>query len=106
MEEIFRYQQLRQTQKLSEEQKLLVGMFIYPDKTMSQLANELIELDKSGAPYASIINRYKEKDNKKNVIEDISKIDPLVHAFYDWLNFKAKPIKKDAFKKFVESLNA
>jgi hypothetical protein len=104
MEEIFRYQQLRQTQKLSEEQKLLVGLALYPDQSLSGIANDLIATDDGHTSYATVISRYKEKDNKKNVLEDISGIDPSIRAMYDWLNFKARPIKKDEFKKFVESL--
>lgn len=102
MEEIFRFQQLRPTQKLSEEQKLLVGLPLYPDQKLSDLANDLIKSDSSSA-YLSLIERYKEK-NKADVLINESQIHPAIRALYDWLNFKARPIKKEEFQNFVASL--
>jgi hypothetical protein len=48
MEEITRFQQLRQAQKLPAEQKFKVGIPLYPDNSLSDLSHELkkIECDK------------------------------------------------------------
>ena len=104
MEEIFRFLQLRQTQKLSEEQKQLVGLPLYPDQSLSDFAKNLIDAVDTDEQYRAVISRYKEKNNNKNIITDINKINPVVHSIYDWLNFKAKPLKIDDFKKFIQSL--
>jgi hypothetical protein len=102
MEEIFRYQQLRQTQKLSEQEKMLVGLPLYPEQNLSELATHLVKADSSDA-YASVLARYI-GPNRENIIEDLSKIDPTIRSLYEWLNFKARPIKKDDFKNFVDAL--
>src|SRR5689334_6168203 len=103
MEEIFRYQQLRQTQKLSEEQKLSVGLPLYPDKNLSDLANKLIKASNDSNSYASDMARYT-KGNNDGGLTDVSQLRPTIRLLYDWLNFKARPIKKDEFKKFINSL--
>ncbi len=104
MEEIFRFLQLRQTQKLSEEQKQLVGLPLYPDQSLSDFAKSLINVVDTNEQYSDVISRYREKNNNKNIITDINNINPVVHSIYDWLNFKAKPLKIDDFKKFIQSL--
>src|SRR6476620_9227028 len=91
MQEIFRFQQLRTTQKLSEEQKLLVGLPLYPEQSLSDLANDLIKCESSSS-YLSLIERYKEK-NKADILIHESQIHPTIRMLYDWLNFKARPIK-------------
>ena len=104
MEEIFRYQQLRQTQKLSEEEKQQVGLPLYPQQKLSGLATDLVKADTLEANQ-SVLARYKEV-NKANLIEEPAKLDPSVRALYDWLNFKAKPIPEAAFDAFVTALPA
>src|SRR5262245_37569191 len=103
MEEIFRFQQLRQTQKLSEEQKLAVGLPLYPDENLSDFANNLIKAQTDDI-YDEVIDIVRKKNNRKYVMEDVSDIHPSIRALYGWLNFKAKPIKKEDFKIFFEDL--
>jgi hypothetical protein len=102
MQEIFRYQQLRPTQKLSEEQKLAVGMPLYPDQKLSELAKDLVKTESSEA-YIAILNRYREKNRNELIINE-SQLNPTVRSVYEWFNFKAKPIKKDDYKQFIEAL--
>jgi hypothetical protein len=104
MEEIFRYQQLRQTQKLSEQEKALIGLALYPQQKLSELATELLTADSTDT-YAAMLARHRKK-NPKDIIEDPSQLDPTVRSLYDWLNFKARPITKDALAPFVEGLPA
>ena len=54
MEELFRYQQLRQSEKLFEEQKRLVGLPLYPDGDYSPLANSLIDINKRSTADGSV----------------------------------------------------
>ena len=46
MDEVFRYQQLRQSQRLFDEQKRSIGLPLYPDGDYSPLANDLIDINK------------------------------------------------------------
>ena len=101
MEEITRYQQLRPVQTLSEEEKLIAGLPLYPDEKLSDLAGKLKGAADSSETYEALINRYKEEAHGKNVLEDTNKINPLLRSMYDWLNFKARPIKVDDFRKLV-----
>lgn len=104
MEEIFRFQQLRQTQKLTEEQKLSVGLPLYPDKSLSDLANNLIKTDDNGL-YNELFARFKNTGDNKDIITNADQLKPLIRSFYDWFNFKARPIKVDDFSNFIASLN-
>jgi hypothetical protein len=104
MEEITRYQQLRPVQKLEEESKAHVGLPIYPDKKLSELATRLANSKNNKADYSSIIKRYSEEDGARNVVDNLNKITPLIRSLYTWLEFKAKPIKIDDFKTFVKTL--
>ena len=105
MEELFRYQQLRQSQKLSEEQKRLIGLPLYPDDNYSPLANKLIDINKARNDNGSVASQLEEYSRTAKPIEDPANIRPAIRAVYDWLNFKAKPIKTADFADFVLSLN-
>src|SRR5215471_3014755 len=104
MDELFRYQQLRQSQKLFEEQKRLVGLPLYPDRDYSPLANDLIDINKRADAEAAVA-RLEEYDRTAKVHEDPVSLPPAIRAAYDWLNFKARPITTDDFTSFVSSLN-
>jgi len=106
MEEIFRYQQLRQTQKLSEEQKQLVGLPLYPDPAFSPLALDLIRAVDNQENYDGVIAKFTKEGHNKNIIEDSDKLNPLIKSLYKWFNFKSRPVKFDDFKAFIQTLDS
>lgn len=105
MEELFRYQQLRQSEKLSDEQKRLTGLPLYPDGTYSPLANDLIDINKGSDDDKSVAGRLEEYARAAKIIDDPEDLQPAIRAAYDWLNFKARPIKPPDFEDFVSALN-
>ena len=105
MDELFRFLQLRQSEKLSEEQKQLVGLRLYPTDNYSPLASDLIDLNKGANAEATVDRRLEEYSHTAKVLEDSTQLPPAVRATYDWLNFKAMPITPDALASFVSSLN-
>jgi hypothetical protein len=105
MDELFRFQQLRQSQALSEEQKQLVGLPLYPDSDYSQLANDLVDINKQADAEEAVNRRLEEFSRAAKLLDDPGSLPPAVRAAYDWLNFKARPISPDDFAAFVVSLN-
>jgi hypothetical protein len=104
MEELFRFQQLRQVQKLPEEQKSMLGLDLYQNSNLSEFAQQLQNPAAVNHTYDSIMNRYKEENNAFNVITDVKQIHPLIHAIYGWIAFKSRPLKARDFQKFVSTL--
>ena len=105
MEELFRYQQLRQSQRLSEEEKRLIGLPLYPDTDYSPLAKRLIDINKGNAPDQSVDKLLDEHNRSEKPIEDPVRLPPAIRAVYDWLNFKSRPIKPADLATFVSSLS-
>jgi hypothetical protein len=105
MEELFRYQQLRQSQKLSGEQKALVGLPVYPDARYSDLANDLMALNADDADEESVRARLEERAKDAGLVETTDDLHPAIRAAYDWLTFKAWPIKPTDLADFVSSLD-
>jgi hypothetical protein len=105
MEELFRYQQLRQSERLSGEQKELVGLPAYPDASYSDLANDLIALNADDAEDEPVRGRLEEYARGAKLVETTDDLQPAIRAAYDWLTFKAWPIKPTDFADFVSSLN-
>src|SRR5713226_3384464 len=104
MIELTRFQQLRPVQKIAEEEAQQVGLPLYPDGKLSDLANSLRKAD-SSSTYKALISRYREV-NKQNEITDFKAVNPVIAALYNWLSFKAQPIKLDDFKTFVATLKS
>jgi len=52
------------------------------------------------------IDRDQKVVGAKAIIETTDDLPPAIQAAYDWLNFKAWPIKPEDFADFVSSLNA
>ena len=105
MEELFRYQQLRQSEKLVDGQKQLIGLALYPDDSYSPLANDLIDNNKGRTADGSATGRLEEHSRTTKPIEDPADLPPAIRAMYDWLNFKARPITPADFDTFISSLN-
>lgn len=101
MEELFRYQQLRQSQKLTEEQKLLVGLPLYPDGDHSPLANGLIDINKGKNTSESTSVRVAAYNRTEKPIAEPADLHPAIRSMYDWLNFKARPIKATDLAGFI-----
>jgi hypothetical protein len=104
MEELFRYQQIRQSERLSGEQKLSTGLSLYPDDSLSPLANDLIDINTGRLLDATADGRVAEHVRATELIEDLSDLPPVVRAVYDWLEFKARPIKPTDLSAFLGSL--
>jgi hypothetical protein len=103
MIELTRFQHLRPVQTIAQEEARQLALALYPDDNLSDLANSLRDANTSSA-YASLINRYREA-NKQNELTGLKGINPVVAALYNWLSFKARPIKLDDFKAFVATLD-
>ncbi|WP_152683847.1 hypothetical protein [Pseudarthrobacter siccitolerans] len=106
MDELFRYQQLRQSEKLSDEQKRIIGLPLYPDDTYSPLANDLIGLNKGSNDDKSVADRLEEYARAAQIVHEKDDLQPAIRAMYGWLNFKSKPIKPTEFTDFVATLNS
>lgn len=104
MIELTRFQLLRPVQTIAAEEAQQIGLPLYPDATLSKLANGLKDADSDSA-YTALLNRYREA-NKTNEITDSKSLNPVVLALYNWLNFKARPLKLEDFKNFVATLKS
>jgi hypothetical protein len=103
MIELTRFQHLRPPQKITDEQKQQVGLPLYPDANLSAFANALRSA-KTGNDYTETLGRFKEYEGKLQ-LASLDSVNPIVKAIYNWLDFKAKPIKVDDFAEFVASLD-
>jgi hypothetical protein len=104
MIELTRFQQLRPVQTIAAEEAQQIGLLLYPDAALSDLANSLKDSDSVSA-YAALLNRYRGA-NKSNEISDPKSLNPVVLSLYNWLNFKARPLKLEDFKTFVVTLKS
>ena len=103
MTELTRFQQLRPVQKISEEEKQQVGLPLYPDEKFSPLAQSLREA-KTDSAYTELMNRHVETNGQKS-ISDVKALNPVIASLYNWLSFKARPIRLDDFKSFAAGLD-
>ncbi|HEY5889751.1 MAG TPA: hypothetical protein VIW94_03500 [Acidimicrobiia bacterium] len=103
MDELFRYQQLRQSEKLSGEQKRLVGLPLYPDPSYSDLANDLIALNAVDAEDESVRGLLDEYARAATIVDSTAHLHSAINAVYEWLTFKAWPIKPTDFRQFISS---
>jgi hypothetical protein len=103
MIELSRFQQLRPVQKISEEQKQQTGLLLYPDAHLSQLAQSLLEA-KTDLVYLELISRHVDVNGQKP-ITDVNSLNPMIASLYNWVSFKARPIRLDDFKSFVAGLD-
>jgi hypothetical protein len=105
MDELFRYLQLRQSQTIAEEQKSIVGLPLYPDDDYSALAKSLIEANSGSASSESLTAVLERHAHAQKPIADTTGLPPAIRAAYQWLSFKARPLKVTDFKAFLSSLN-
>ena len=107
MEELTRFMQLRQVQKLPKEHFDYLGLKLYPKEGLSRLGKELKAIDCSRDSYESFIAKYKAKDEKSgasSLISRLGELNPVLLALYNWLDFKARPIKLNDFKEHIQSI--
>ncbi|QNQ08860.1 hypothetical protein [Sphingomonas alpina] len=100
MIELLRFQNLRPAQSISGEERDQIGLPLYPDPGLSALANDLIDAADRGQ-HDALFTRFQDTGN---VLTDLTKADPAVRLLYDWLNFKARPIRLADFKTLVAAL--
>ncbi|MGV8895127.1 MAG: hypothetical protein ACOH10_11095 [Rhodoglobus sp.] len=103
MQELFRYQQVRQSERLAGEQKLLTGLALYPDDKLSSLASDLIDINVGRLAERSADDRVTEYTRSVTLLEDAADLPPAIRALYDWLQFKARPIRPIDLADFVAS---
>jgi len=107
MEELTRFMQLRQVQKLPEEYREFLGLKLYPENELSNLAKKIRGISCSEDKYESFIQKYREKDKKSNgilIISELNEINPVILSLYNWFDYKAWPIKIDDFKENVKNI--
>lgn len=102
MDELFRYLQLRQSQKIADEQKRSVGLSLYPDTDYSTLAKSLIEINKGKASSETVRGVVERHIHTEKPIADPANLTPAIRATYHWLNFKARPFKTAHFAAFID----
>ncbi len=100
MRELNRFQQLRPAQKISDEEKRQVGLPLYPDGNLSDFAMSLRNATSRTAQDA-VIGRYAEVNKE---LTSINMMNPLIVTFYYWFSYKARPIKLEDFRDFIEKL--
>ena len=105
MDELFRYLQLRQSQKIADGQKSSVGLPLYPDSDYSTLAKSLIEINRRNASNETVRGVMDRHTHTEKPIDDPASLAPTIRAIYDWLNFKARPLKPADFAAFLSSVN-
>jgi len=103
MEELMRFQQLRPLQTLSDEQKSLLGLSLYPKDELTPFAKSLVGAAGKDA-YTALIGRFAEASNGKNLISSGVQLHPFIKAMYEWFSFKARPIRIDDLGKFLQTL--
>lgn len=99
MNEIFRFHQIRPAQKISKEQKEKVGLPFYYNNSVSNFASELIEAGCDQEKIAELIKYFKASEN---YIHSLQQTNPIVSTLYNWLEYKAKPIKKAQLISYVK----
>ena len=63
--QVMRFQQSRQAQKISEEEKRHLGLLLFPDNNLSDLGTSLKNANAEKSSYSAVIEEYKKK-NKYN----------------------------------------
>ena len=89
---------------IADEEAQQVGLALYPDNKLSELAQSLHDAS-TRQDYEGLISRYREVA-KQNLINNLKGVNPVIAALYNWLNFKARPIKIADFKTFVSTLKS
>ena len=98
-----RFQHLRSPQTIADEYSSLLGLPMYPDRKLTDFATSLIAASDKET-YIALINRYGKSNDASTVITDTSKVHPFIKSLYEWFSFKARPVKKEAFSKFLETI--
>jgi hypothetical protein len=104
VEELFRYLQIRQSERLSGEEKQSLGLSLYPDAGLSPLAKDLIDINTGAGGDTTADRRIAEHLHSTKLIENLSDLPPPIQAVYDWLEFKSRPIKPADLSGFLGSL--
>lgn len=103
MIELSRFQHLRPLQKISEQEKQQIGLPLYPDPQLSELAQALRETTSSSA-YTELAAGHRERVRQAGV-DDVKSVNPVIAALYRWFSFKARPVKLDDFSAEINKLD-
>ena len=101
MIELTRFQMLRPAQKISEEEKSQVGLALYGGQPQSTLVRQLIAAD-TPEEYTSLAERFAARDNGK-VLVTRTPPDVDLLALYQWLGYKARPIRLKDLENFLRA---
>src|SRR5260370_10529852 len=102
--ELTRFQQLRPPQMIADEGAKQGRLPSYPDGKLSDFALSMQDAG-NRQDYMALIQRYDEV-NKQKPITELKAVNPVIAAFNQWLDFKARPIKLEDFKNFVATLQS
>jgi hypothetical protein len=101
MLELSRFQMLRSAQRISEEEKSQLGLALYGEQGPSPFAKQLLNTADSDK-YASVVQRFAERNKGADLVTNKAP-DPDLLALYNWLDFKAQPIRAKDLEAFVAS---
>jgi hypothetical protein len=91
MVELSRFQQLRPTQTIAEEQKRQGRLPLYPDGMLSDLGRDLLAANDSRA-YQSVLAGARQSGHLAELTGPAG-VDKVVGTIYAWLQFKARPVR-------------
>lgn len=100
MLELSRFQMLRPPQRISDEEKSQLGLPLYGSQPLSGLATQLIAAD-SSEEYNSLVQRFVARDKGKALITNTPPHADVL-SLYNWLDFKAQPIRAKDLDAFVK----
>jgi len=103
MIELSRFQMLRPPQRISDEEKNQIGLPLYGSQPLSAFAAQLIAAE-SSEEYNSVVQRFAERDKGKALVTNTPP-HPDVLSLYNWLGFKAQPIRAKDLGAFLEGWN-
>ena len=86
VEELFRYQQIRQSERLAGEQKLSLGLPLYPDDAVSPLASDLIDINTGRVAEPTADGRVAQYARQAKPIEDTSDLPSAIRGYMTGCN--------------------
>jgi hypothetical protein len=100
MIELTRFQMLRPPQRIAEEEKSQLGLPLYGTQPLSGFATQLIAADTS-EEYSAVVRRFAEA-NKGGGLVTVTPPQADVMSIYNWLDFKAQPIRTKDLSAFLQ----
>ncbi len=104
MPELSRFQMLRPAQRITEESKRHLGLGLYGLSPLTPLAVQLLAAE-SAEEYASLVERFAESGKGADLVTRHPP-DPDLLRLYDWLSYKAQPVRTKDFETFLAGWEA